>query len=301
VAARWSALALTCQLLLAAGVVTALAAASTLSGPAVAALAIVELCGVGLLLAAAPFVLGCSMAPGRVPRRRMGYLLRAICSDALAFEVMLGRMALEPCRAPADSAGDAPLLPHPVLVVHGFGCSSAVWRPLLARLRAAGVGPVRGVSLEPMFADIETYAAQLLRELEALGSRGGGNTITVVAHSMGGLVARAALREAPPRLIGRIITIGAPHHGTALACRFRWPNARQMSPRSSWLMELNGCQEGRLGIPVTTLYSLDDNYVVPARSARFQGARVIELQGLGHLGLLSSKTVLEHVLSELLQ
>lgn len=74
-----------------------------------------------------------------------------------------------------------------------------------------------------------------------------------------------------------------------------------MCPGSSWLGELNACQEGRLGIPVTTLYSLDDNYIVPAESARLDGARAIELEGLGHLALLDSKTVLEHVISELLQ
>jgi Alpha/beta hydrolase family len=299
VAARWSAALLGGQLLLAAGLAAVLAAASPLDGRAIAALTLVEVCGVALLLAVAPLALGCSMA-GRIPRGRVRHLLRALCGDALALEIMLGRMALEPCRATPEAAAAALPL-RPVLLVHGFGCSRAVWRPLLARLRAAGIRPVRAVSLEPLFADVETYAAQLLGELESLGSSGGGNAVTIVAHSMGGLVARAALRGARPGLIGRIVTLGAPHHGTALACRFRWPNARQMCPRSSWLRELNACQEGRLGIPITTLYSLEDNYVVPAGSARLQGARQIELQGIGHLALLSSGTALEHVVSELLE
>jgi triacylglycerol esterase/lipase EstA (alpha/beta hydrolase family) len=118
---------------------------------------------------------------------------------------------------------------------------------------------------------------------------------------MGGLVARAALRCARPGLIGRIVTLGAPHHGTALACWFRWPNARQMCPRSRWLTQLNACEEGRLQIPITTLYSLDDSYIVPAGSARLEGARPVELQGIGHLALLNSKVVLEQVVSELLE
>jgi predicted alpha/beta hydrolase family esterase len=302
VAARWSASTLACQLLLAAGLAAALAAASALSGPAVAALTLVELCVIALLLAAAPLALGCSMAPGSVSGRRMGHLLRALCRDALAFEIELTRMALEPWRALPEAASRAPARrPRPVLLVHGFACSGAVWRPLLARLRAAGVGPVRAVSLEPLLAGIETYAAQLLEELEALGSRAGGHAVSIVTHSMGGLVARDALRRARPGLVGRIITLGTPHHGTALACRFRWPNARQMCPGSSWITELNAAQEGRLGVPITTLYSLDDNYVVPASSARLEGAREIELQGLGHLSLLDSRRVLEHVVSELLE
>lgn len=38
------------------------------------------------------------------------------------------------------------------------------------------------------------------------------NTCDVVGHSMGGLVARAALAEAPRR-IGRVVTLGTPHEG----------------------------------------------------------------------------------------
>ena len=301
-AARWSALLLAGQLLLAAVLAIALAAASALRAPAIAALALLELGSVALLLAVLPLVLGRSRAPGAASPGRWNHLLRALCGDAFALEVELARMAAEPCRAPPGRAAIANASrPRPVLLVHGFACSGAVWRPLLARLRAAGVGPARAVSLEPPFADIEAYAAEVLAQLEALSSRGGGRAVTVVAHSMGGLVARAALRRARPHLIGRIITLGAPHHGTALACCFRWSNARQMCPGSSWLTELNACQEGRLGIPVTTLYSLDDNYLVPAGSARLRGARTLELEGLGHLSLLGSKRVLEHVLSELLE
>jgi hypothetical protein len=303
VAASWSAMALACQLLLAVALAAVLAAASMLRGTTIAALIIVEIWAVALLLAVVPLVLGRSMASESVARTRPGQLFRALCRDALAFEIALARMALEPLRTAPDVlvVPPFPSPPCPVLLVHGFGCSRAVWRPLLARLRAAGVGPVRAVSFEPLFAGIERYAGELVGELERLGSRGGGQPITIVAHSMGGLVARAALRGAPPGLIGRIITIGAPHHGTALACWFRWPSARQMRPGSGWLANINGCQEGRLGVPCTTIYSLDDNYIAPACSARFEGAQAIELRGLGHLSLLESKAVLGHVISELLE
>lgn len=301
-AARWSAWVLAGQLLLASSLAAAFAAASALGGPAIAALTAAELCGVALLLAIAPLALARTLAPGRASPKRVEYWLRALLVDAFALEAELARMALEPWRAPPDLVTAAvPLFHCPVLLVHGFGCSRAVWRPLLARLRAAGVGPARAVSLEPLFEDLETYAARLLVELEALASRSAGNAITIVAHSMGGLVARAALRRARPGLIGRIITIGTPHHGTVLACRFNWPNARQMRPGSRWLTELNASQEGRLDVAVVTLYSVDDNYVVPAESARLQGARALELQGLGHLGLLSSKRVMACVVSELLE
>lgn len=299
-AARWSALALIGQVLLAAALAATLAGLSSLGRTAIAVCVVVELYGVALVLAITPLALGRAMTPGRLSYTRMGYALLAVLSDALAFEMAMGRMAFEPCRAAPELAAPGPLAPHPVLLVHGFACSGAVWRPLLARLRAAGVGPARAVSLEPLFAGIETHAAGLLEELEKLHSTCGGDTITIVTHSMGALVARAALRRARPGLIGRIITIAAPHHGTALACRFPLPGVRQMRPDSPWLEELNAAQEGRLTVPVTTLYSLDDNYVSPPCSARLQGARAFELQGIGHLGLLTSKGVHEHLIAELL-
>jgi triacylglycerol esterase/lipase EstA (alpha/beta hydrolase family) len=298
-AARWSATLLLLQLLAAAGLATVLVAVFALSGLGAALCAVLELCAVALLLAAAPLALARRAARGSLMPACGADLLRALCGDAVALQIAMARMMLEPCRA-AREAGAASKVARPVMLVHGFGCSRAVWRPLLARLRAAGVGPVRAVSLEPMLEDIESYATQLLGELERLASRGG-NQVTVIAHSMGGLVARAALRRARAGLIGRIVTIGAPHHGTALACRFSWKNARQMCTGSSWLAALNEGQEGRLPVPMTTLYSLEDNYIIPADSAVLAGARAVELRGVGHLGLLDSTTVLDRVMAELLQ
>jgi Alpha/beta hydrolase family len=291
---------LAAQLLLAAGLAAALIAASSLSAPAIAVLVLAELCAIALLLALAPRALVRPGGWGIEPQRARGSCLPGLCREAWAFELAMVRMAWEPWRSTPDGAAALPPQPRPVLLVHGFGCSRAVWRPLAARLRAAGIGPVWAVSLEPLFASIDALAAKLLTELESVGA-GAGRPITIVSHSMGGLVARAALRGARAGLIGRLITLGAPHHGTALACRFGWPNARQMCLGSSWLQELNASQEGRLGIPMTSLYSLEDNYVFPARSARFRGARTLELRGLGHLSLLQSRRVLDAVVAELLE
>jgi pimeloyl-ACP methyl ester carboxylesterase len=296
-AAHWPAWALIFQLLLAAVLAILLVHTGDLSAAAIAALTVVELCGGALLLAAAPLALAGWNAPRQARRRRGSRRVRALCNEALAGEIALGRMAVEPWRRRTDLI--APVPPRPVLLLHGFACSRAVWRPLLGRLAAAGAGPVRAVSLEPLLADIDAHAGQLLGELEALATGGPTGPITIVAHSMGGLVARAALRHAPPGRIGRLITLGTPHHGTSLACWFGWPSTRQMCPGSDWLARLNASQEGRLAIPVTTLYSLDDNYIIPAASARLEGARVVEFDGLGHLGLLTADAVLERVIAEL--
>ena len=298
-AARWSAWALILQLLPAAALAAALAHACVLSGAAIAGVIAVELWAGALLLAVTPLAMGRWKAPGSLSPGGGSLRLRALCADALSFELALARMALEPRRAPAgDPAPCTAPGARPILLVHGFACSRAVWRPLLRRLAAAWIGPVRAVSLEPLLAGVDAYAAQVLGELETLAASCGGAPVTLVGHSMGGLVARAVLRAATPGRIGRIVTLGAPHHGTALACWFGWPGTRQMCPGSQWLAQLNRAQEGRAGIPITTIFSLDDNYIVPPGSARLDGARTVELRGLGHLSLLDAGAVLDRVVSE---
>jgi pimeloyl-ACP methyl ester carboxylesterase len=291
-----------CQLLLTAGVAIVLASSFGLRMVAIVPVALAMFYGIALLVTAVPLALSRPQERGRGPRRSARYVLSALCGEALVLDIDMVSMALEPYRASTTGRADRDgVRPRPVLLVHGFTCNRAVWRPLLKRLGAAGLGPLRAMSLEPILAGMETYVAALLRELEALRSLGAGEPVAVVAHSMGGLVARAALRRARPGLIGRIITIGAPHHGTSVACGFPWANARQMCPGSRWLEELNADQEGHLPVPMTTLYSLDDNLIAPATSARLEGARTHELRGLGHLALLRSTRVLDRVVSELLE
>lgn len=296
-AARFYALALLCQLVLAIAVAAAAVAACALPPWAIAPGTILMSYAIALLSTAAPSML---VPAGLRGSPAAGSRLRMLCIEAVVMEIDVVSMAVEPYRR-SSGCGTAPdaMSARPVLLVHGFACNRAVWRSVLERLRIEGIGPLRAVSLEPLLADLDTCAAALLREIEAL-SGSAGHPVAIVAHSMGGLVARAALRRARPGLIDRIIAIATPHHGTALACRFPWPNAMQMRPGSGWLQELNAGQEGKLGIDVTTIYSCDDNFISPPSSCRLEGARALELGGIGHFQLLHSPQVLERVVSELL-
>ena len=236
--------------------------------------------------------------PGLRSRADTGRL-RIWCAEALRLEPVLLEMAAEPLLARLERVEGSEREPTPqVVLVHGIACNRAVWRPLIAALHAAGIARVHAVNLEPLFADIDTHARELLAGLEALGVCAA-RPVAIVANSMGGLVARAALQQARAGTISRIITIGTPHHGTRIACAFGWRSTRQMCCGSEWLLELNARQEGRFGLPVTSLYSLDDNLIFPAGSGFVRGARSIAVHGLGHLGLLRAPQVLQRIVSEL--
>jgi pimeloyl-ACP methyl ester carboxylesterase len=76
--------------------------------------------------------------------------------------------------------------------------------------------------------DIEHNARALIRVLESTGVA----RTHVIAHSMGGLIARAALRHDKRRLIGTLIQVGAPNEGSyapVLALRAAYPTVRKIA------------------------------------------------------------------------
>jgi predicted alpha/beta hydrolase family esterase len=188
---------------------------------------------------------------------------------------------------------------RPVLLIHGLLCNRALWGPLRRRLGRAGWGPVCAVNLEPLMADLDRHAERIQHELVALQDRCEGERVTIITHSMGGLVARAALRAAGSAAIRRIITVACPHHGTLFGPHLNVAPLRQMRPTSPWLQALNAAQEEHSRVPVTSIYSLDDILIVPAPSAALTGARCRELRRLGHFGLLRAHGSLDRILDAL--
>lgn len=174
-----------------------------------------------------------------------------------------------------------------VLLVHGFVCNRGLWNPWLQRLRALDV-PHVAVDLEPPFAPIDDYFSTIevaVCRLEAAT----GLAPVVVAHSMGGLVVRGwlghAARERLPR-VHRVLTLGTPHHGTALAGWALSPNARQMRRDSRWLQALRGREPQGLAARFTCFWSHCDNIVFPASTATLPGADNRHLPGTAHVQMV---------------
>lgn len=234
-------------------------------------------------------------------RRRTRYLWRAIFNEIAGFALALIAMSAlsRPRRSVPRSA--AARSSRPVLLLHGFLCNGRVWGGVQRRLYAAGFGPIEAPDLEPLLADIEAQARHVAPGLLALQRRCNGERVVIVAHSMGGLVARTLLRDLGAGVIRRIVTIACPHHGTDLVRGLTWPNARQMSRDSPWLLSLNAEQEGRFAVPMASIYSMEDNLLVPAGSARLRGAELQELRGIGHLGLLRSRCAFDRLNTALSQ
>jgi pimeloyl-ACP methyl ester carboxylesterase len=76
--------------------------------------------------------------------------------------------------------------------------------------------------------DLETLARRLLRSIENSGER----TVSIVAHSMGGLVARIALAQDKKKRIRKLVQLGAPNDGSfapVQALRAAYPTVRKIA------------------------------------------------------------------------
>jgi pimeloyl-ACP methyl ester carboxylesterase len=193
----------------------------------------------------------------------------------------------------------------PVLLIHGYGCNSGYWSHLRPLLNAARISHA-SLDLEPMLGAIDDYVPLVERAVAALCSKSNAPQVVIVAHSMGGLVARAYLREHGASCIAHIFTLGTPHHGTSLANLGIGRNALQMrrtgcadAPESAWLRDLAAAESGATRALITSFYTHHDNIVAPQTSSLLPGARNIEFGGVGHVAMGRNRRVLARLMQEL--
>lgn len=193
----------------------------------------------------------------------------------------------------------------PVLLLHGYGCNSGYWVRLTPMLDAMRISHA-SVDLEPIMGDIDGYVPAVEQAARALCEASGKPRLIVVAHSMGGLVARAWMRRYGTSMVARVITLGTPHHGTSLASFGVGANAAQMrrgagaaAPESPWLRALADSESEDTRALITSIYTHHDNIVAPQTSSHLPGAHNIEFGGVGHVAMGSNPRILAAVMREI--
>jgi len=192
----------------------------------------------------------------------------------------------------------------PVLLVHGYGCNSGYWDHLTPLLVAARISHAT-LDLEPLTGDIDGYAARIEEAAQQLCAQAGARQLVVVAHSMGGLAARAWMRTHGAQQVARLVTLGTPHHGTCLAAFGLGINAGQMrrmgvaGPECAWLAALAAGEAPEVRARIVSIYSHHDNIIAPQTSSELPGARNLALGGVGHVALGRNPRVLAMVMREI--
>ncbi len=180
----------------------------------------------------------------------------------------------------------------PVVLVHGYFCNQALFRPLAAHLARQG-HPVETMNLEPVFGSIDNYAGLIhdaVRRARQRTTRPD-RKVALVGHSMGGIAIRAYLRQHDNLQIGPIVTLGSPHRGTELARLGSTTIVKQMRPDNDWLNELAASEPLNRTRRFTVVLSEHDNIVTPQRSQWLPGSRVVAFTGLGHVDLACHRAV----------
>jgi triacylglycerol esterase/lipase EstA (alpha/beta hydrolase family) len=196
----------------------------------------------------------------------------------------------------------------PVLLVPGYGGGTGSLDVLASRIRAAGrraiVLRLPGTGTGSLVADAAVLNAAVARAV-----RRGAPSVDVIGYSAGGVVALLwARHDDGASQARRIVTLGAPFHGTELAAAAQalvprqCPAAcRQLVPGSPLLASLDVASGSGLP-PWLSLWTADDQVVTPPNSARLAGAIDVPVQAVcatltvSHTQLPSNPAVINMVL-----
>jgi triacylglycerol lipase len=246
---------------------------------------------------------------GLAPARRR--LLLAVLVTALVASVAAGALLFSRTSrqvTPTDQAR-----PGPVLLVPGYGGSTASLSELADRLTAAGRDATVVTLPGNGTGDLAAAARALGDTVKAVLARTGAPDVDLIGYSAGGIVVRLWVADdAGAATTRRVLTLGSPHHGTTLAdlatevAADACPAAcRQLATGSDLLRRLNAGDETPAGPTWVSIWTTGDQTVTPPDSARLSGALNLSVQSVcptaqvSHSDLPRSALVQAMVLAEL--
>ncbi len=181
-----------------------------------------------------------------------------------------------------------------VLCIHGLFMNSSCMWGIRRHLESIG-RPTRGVFMGLPLPTPMAYVGPLTRVMRELAEECREEGFDIVAHSIGGVMIREVLHRQPELAQGirRVVTLGSPHHGTAV---LRWikhgPIYKMLSLDSRYLRELDDLQVLAPQTDTTTVGSQHDLVVYPVETCHLDGARPVTLETISHLGLMTEKRIL---------
>ena len=211
------------------------------------------------------------------------------------FHLCIQNMVLIPFRGlfhTASERGSSDARGPVLLLQAGYVNNGAVWFFTARALERKGF---RVFTVDqPAFASIDTMGELLAKRVDEVLALTGEQSLTLVAHSMGGLICRAYLRQFGGEKVARLVTLGAPHHGTFHAYLASGPNGVQMRPGNAWLTKL---AETRVTVPFTSIFSAHDTIISPQESSRMTEATNVQVSAIGHVSMPSGKAARRTLLS----
>jgi pimeloyl-ACP methyl ester carboxylesterase len=187
----------------------------------------------------------------------------------------------------------------PILFIHGIFHNRSAFAWLKTRLAWEGWPHFKEINLSTSRHTVAEMAEQTAFHVQSLRARCQVPQIDIVAHSMGGIIARYYIQMlGGDGKVRHLITLGTPHRGTLLSQYSRLPYFRELSPESQTIQRLNQRTLPRLTQGLAISGNLDI-FMQPRDCSWWEGMRNIELSNVGHAGLLFSRRVAQILMGRL--
>lgn len=182
----------------------------------------------------------------------------------------------------------------PVLLLHGLFNNRASWFWFKSYLRKQGFNNIVTINLSSWHNE-EVLTELVAKKVDELRHRLGVDKVNLVGHSMGGIIARnyIQLRGGSEKVDGCVI-LGSPHFGSKLTPFSIAPLGKAIVPGSDFLQRLNKAPVPT-GVQITNIFTRKDNMILPNANAQISWGSEIELDNMGHTGLIYRQPALQAV------
>ncbi len=201
--------------------------------------------------------------------------------------------------------GDPRAAGTPILLLHGMIGNRSSFVVLRRLLRRRGFHCLVAVNYQVLTHDVRSAAGLLAGKVTALCEATGCERIHIVAHSLGGVIARYYVqRLAGDARVHTLVTLGSPHQGTTAAGLVPHPVCRQLRPGSDLLNELDqpapACRTR-----FVAFWSDLDLLMLPKQAAQVShpdlAADNVAVRGVGHLAMLVDGAIAHRIATTLAQ
>ena len=200
---------------------------------------------------------------------------------------------LLPQRQKVDTKGETP-----VLLLHGLFNNRASWFWLRIALRRAGFHNIATMNLSSWHTE-ERLTELVAKKVDELRHSLDVERVHLVGHSMGGVIARNFVqRRGGATKVDRCVCLGSPHVGSKLAPFALTRLGQNLIPGSEFLSLLSKA-EIPPEVTMTCIFSNKDNMVLPVTSAALPWGTNVELDGMGHTGLIYRTAAVKATLAAL--
>ncbi len=194
--------------------------------------------------------------------------------------------------------------PRPIILVHGIIHNRSAFIRLKRKMEKQGWENIFTLNYSTFHGNILQMVEELSRKVEMVMKKTGASQVDILAHSLGGIVARTFMTLGEGRnVVRRLVTLGTPHQGTQLSFMVKGLSRGALDGDlrvNSYLIRLLNNTAINKKSEIVSVYSPFDWTVWPTENAIGVGRPMknfknIRVEYVGHTGLLYSKEAFDAV------